>query len=349
MKKLLAMLLVAAMVFSLAACGGTGDSADSGSDAGSSTEGLEGSDLMIGILIPGSPTDGGFSQRAVEAGAHLEEVFGCKVSVVQAATAEEIKQEASNMADDGYQVVFGHGGQCSSPFAEICGDYPDVWFGTMGGDCRDTNLFEINMCFEQVTYVLGAAAALTSDSGIIAWQTGGDYASYTKTTNSYEMGAKSVNPDIKVLGQVLSATDPTVGYETALSQISEGATCVLSNSNEAQSGAIKACAEEGIYTAGCIGDFTDQAPEQVIMNMYCEYAPAYELAVKMIIDGSIKDTDQIDVTPANTPDALYWEWNDTVKASLDADVVAQIESIWEDVKAGKIHVPDEFEYAASLK
>lgn len=355
MKKIISMLLAATLVVSLAACGGgaSNNETSSGSDSGSSSapaaeaEGGEASDLKIGILIPGSPTDGGFSQRAVEAGAHLEEVFGCTVSVVQAATAEEIKQEGANMADDGFDIVFGHGGQCSSPLKEICGDYPDVWFGTMGGDERDTNLFEINMQFEQVTYMFGVAAALTSDSGVIAWQTGGDYAAYTKTTNSYEMGAVSVKPDIKVLGQVLSATDPTVGNETALSQISEGASAILSNSNEAQSGAIKACADKGIYTAGCIGNFTDQAPDSVIMNMYCEYAPAYERAVRMILDGTI--TEQIDVSPENTPEALFWEWNDQVKETLDAEVIEQVESIWEDVKSGKIHVPDEFEYAASLK
>ena len=350
MKKFLALLLALAMVFSLAACGGTGEPAeDSGSEDAAASEGgtIAVEDLKIGILIPGSPTDGGFSQRAVEAAAYLEEVFpGCTTSVVQAATAEEIKQEGSNFADDGYQIVFGHGGQCSAPFDEICGDYPDVWFATMGGECREANLFEINMCYEQVTYIAGVAAALTSDTNTIAWQTGGDYASYTKTTNALEMGAKSVNPDIKVLSQVLSATDPTVGYETALSQINEGASFVMSNSNEAQSGAIKAAAEQGAYTMGCIGNFTDQAPDSLIMNTYCEYAPAYEMAVQAVLDGDVPE--QLDVTPQNAPEALFWEWNDQVKDTLDPEVVEKVEAEWEKMLNGEIHVPDEFEYAASL-
>jgi len=353
MKKFLAMLMALVMILSLVACGGTSDdgAADDGEGAadGAGDGAAEGdySDLQFGFLIPGSPTDGGFSQRCVEAAAYIEEQFpGCSTSVVQAATAEEIKQAGSEMADEGYTAVFGHGGQCSYPFSEICGDYPDVWFATMGGDCRDTNLFEINMCFEQVCYVLGVAAALTSDTGVIAWQTGGDYASYTKTTNAYEMGAKSVNPDIEVLSQVLSAVDPTVGYETALSQIDAGASCVLSNSNEAQSGAVKACAEKGVYTAGCIGDFTDQAPDQVIMNMFCEYAPAYKAAVDAILADDVPQ--QLDVTPTSLPEALFWTWNDAVKATLSEEDIATIEQAWEDVKSGAVHIPDEFEYAASL-
>jgi len=356
MKKFVAVLLVALMTLSLAACGssssGTSDSNSSGTDSGSSSSSSSSSStdyskLKVGFLIPGSPTDGGFSQRAVEAAEDLKTKYpGCQTSVVQAATAEEIKQEASNMADSGFTIVFGHGGQCSSPFKEICADYPDVWFGTMGGQERDSNLFEVNMCFEQITYVIGAAAALTSNSGVIAWQTGGDYASYTKTTNSYELGAKSVKSDIQVKGQVLSSTDPTEGYETALSQIDAGASFVLSNTNEAQSGAVKACKEKGVYTCGVLGAFKDQAPDQVMIDTFVSYSKAYQVAVQEVLDGKVEQ--QIDITPQKYPDIMTWEWNDTVKSALSADVVSKVESIWSDVKAGNVKIPDEFEYGATL-
>ena len=349
MKKLLALLLAGCMVFAMTACGGTGEpTGDSSSGTSGGASDLTAEDLKIGCLIPGSPTDGGFSQRAVEAMDALEEEYpGCTTSVVQAATAEEIKQEAANMADDGYNIIFGHGGQCSSPFAEICGDYPDVWFGTMGGDQRADNLFDMYMQFEQVTYILGYFGGLTSETGTIAWQTGGDYASYTKTTYSYELGAKDANPDIEVLSQVLSSTDPTEGYETALSQIEAGASLVLSNSNEAQSGAIKACKEKNVYTAGCIGDFTDQAPDQVVMNMYCNYTPAYIEAVRQILEEGAP-AQQIDVNPNNFPDALYWEWNDTVKNTLDEETITAVEDQWQKVLDGEIDIPDEFEYQEML-
>lgn len=356
MKKVLAAVLAAAMVFSLAACGSSSsseskssaESKSSSDKSASSSSSSDYSKLKIGILIPGSPTDGGFSQRGAESAETFKKDFpGCTATVVQAATAEEIKQEAANMGDEGYTIVFGHGGQCSSPFKEICADYPDTYFGTMGGEERDKNLFEMNMKFEEITYIAGVTAALTSESGIIAWQTGGDYASYTKTTNSYEMGAKSVVPSIQILSQVLSATDPTVGYETALSQINAGASFVLSNSNEGQAGAIKACKEKGVYTVGCIGDFTEQAPDQVVMNMYIDYAVAYEVGIKEVLDGNVEQ--QIDISAAKYPKAMWWEWNDTVKSKLSADVVSKTESAWEDVKSGKVDVPDEFEYGATLK
>ena len=100
MKKFLAMLMALVMILSLVACGGSDTAEDTTDDTATEDTAGDYSDLQFGFLIPGSPTDGGFSQRCVEAAAYIEEQFpGCSTSVVQAATAEGIKQAGSEMAD----------------------------------------------------------------------------------------------------------------------------------------------------------------------------------------------------------------------------------------------------------
>ena len=132
MKKLIPLILSGALLLGTAACGGGTSTTPEGSTP-PAEGGSEASDVKIGILIPGSPTDGGFSQQGAEAGKKLEENYGYEVATVEAGTADVIKSEAETMAAEGYKIVFGHGGQCSAPFAEICEDYPDTWFVTFGG------------------------------------------------------------------------------------------------------------------------------------------------------------------------------------------------------------------------
>ena len=70
------------------------------------------------------------------------------------------------------------------------------------------------------------------------------------------------------------------------------------------------------------------------------------------ISGSLSGGNQQKVILARevdrNPSIMTWEWNDTVKSALSADVVSKVESIWSDVKAGNVKIPDEFEYGATL-
>ena len=297
----------------------------------------------MGILIPGSPTDGGFSQQGAEAGKKLEENYGYEVATVEAGTADVIKSEAETMAAEGYKIVFGHGGQCSAPFAEICEDYPDTWFVTFGGTEIRDNLFPVCMCAEEGTYVLGVAAGMMTQTDNIAFTLGGDYPAYTKTTMGFALGAKSVNPDLKIQEAVLSSPDSNECYETTMNQIKSGADFILSNSNEGQAGAMKAVGEsENVYTFGCLGNFFDMAPGKVLGNIIGDYNVGYDEATKAIMEGTA-EAEIMYLTIANG--CVSVEWNPDIP--LPEDVQAAVDQAYEDIKSGKIDVPNEYEQDAA--
>lgn len=345
LKKLAALVLSGALLLGAAGCSNSSDSGSGNSAAPQGSAGGGGdtaaSDVKIGVLIPGSPTDGGFSQQGAEAGNALETKYGYDVSVVEAATAETIRQEAENMAAEGYKIVFGHGGQCSAPFAEICEDYPDTWFVTFGGEEIRDNLFPVVMCAEEGTYVLGVVAGMMSKTGTIAYTLGGDYPAYTKTTTGWALGAKSVNPDLKILSAVLSSPDANECAETTLNQIQSGADMILSNSNEGQAGAMKAVSEsEDVYIFGCLGDFFSQAPGKVLMNIIGDYGVGYDNATQAIMNGTAT-ADYMYLTMANG--CVQVEWNEELKAEIPQEVVDAAEKTIEDIKSGAIDVPNEYE------
>ena len=339
MKKLIPLILSGALLLGTAACGGgtTPDGSTAPAESG------DASDVKIGILIPGSPTDGGFSQQGAEAGENLKKNYGYEVATVEAGTADVIKSEAETMAAEGYKIVFGHGGQCSAPFAEICEDYPDTWFVTFGGTEVRDNLFPVCMCAEEGTYVLGVAAGMMTQTDNIAYTLGGDYPAYTKTTMGFALGAKSVNPDLKIQEAVLSSPDSNECYETTMNQIKSGADFVLSNSNEGQAGAMKAVGEsENVYTFGCLGNFFDMAPGKVLGNIIGDYNVGYDQATKAILDGTA-EAEIMYLTIANG--CVSVEWNPDIP--LPEDVQAAVDQAYEDIKSGKIDVPNEYEQDAA--
>lgn len=283
----------------LTACGGGGEGAPAGSSGTPERE----SEIKIGILIPGSPTDGGFSQQATEAGALLEERFDCHVAVVEAATADAIKSEGETMAAEGYKIVFGHGGQCSTPLAEISQDYPDTWFVTTGGTEIRENQFHACLCLEQSTYVAGVIAGLMTKSNVIGCSVGGDFPAYTKTTNGFKLGAESVNPDVEVLFAVLSSTDTTEAYETTTNQIQMGADFIYSNTNEGQGGAIK--------------------------------------AVEAILSGEMGEPEIMYLDMSN--ESVSSEWNEALKKEIPQEVLDKVDETIQAIADGAIHVPNEYE------
>ena len=351
MKKLLSLLLAGSMLLGLSACGGgsgsTATPAPSQAPAASApaesqapAETADPSSVRIGILIPGSPTDGGFCQQGAEAGKALQQL-GYQVDVVEAVTAEEIKSESENMAADGYRIVFGHGAQCTSPMAEISGDYPDTCFITLGGEVVTANQFPVCVCAEESCYVLGIVAAMLSKTGTISYTLGGDFPSYVKYTNAMKLGARSVNPDIKALGAVLSSTNANECYETTMNQIQQGADFVFGNCNEGQLGAIKAAEDsEGVYVLGCLGDFSETSPDKVIANMVCDYSVGYIQAVEAVLSGNVPTGIMMQTMATG---CVGFTWNEHLKDTLPEEVVSAAEQAIEDIKSGKIDVPNEYE------
>ena len=342
--KWIALLLAMAMIIGLTGCSNNSEQTG-GTPAASAGGGAEASadpkDVKIGILIPGSPTDGGFCQQAAEAGRNLQEKYGYPVSVVEVSTTESMKSEAENMAADGYRIVFGHGGQFSAPFLEICANYPETWFITVGGTETSDNLFPLCMCLEEGTYVSGIVAGMLTKSNIIGFSVAGDFPAYMKTPMGWALGAKSVNPNLEVKSTVLNSPDSNEAYETTMNQIQAGADMIYSNTNAGQSGSIKAVNEsEGVYTFGSLGNFTDLGPECVLMNIIGNYTMGYEKAALAVIEGTAKQEIMYLTLADGAIDII---WNETLKAELPDEVLEAVAQTQADIISGKIDVPNEYE------
>lgn len=358
MKKLIPLILSGALLLGAAGCSNSGSqpssdpstqpSTPAGSTAPvepSAPASTDYSDVKIAVLLSGPPTDGGYCQQGADGVRAIQAKYGLddsQVSIIDSVTtAEDAKREAADMAEDGYNIIFGQGGEFATYFQEVAPDYPDTWFVTNGGNVTGPNQFPMCMSTEEGGYVCGVVAGMMTKSNNIGVIAGGDYPSFTKPGVGVALGARSVNPDVKVSQVVLSATNTNEAYETAMNQINAGADFIFANANEGTSGAIKAVHEnDGVYGFGVFGDYTDAAPESIIGNSLTDAPGAYVAVFDAIMAG---EADGEIMFLGMKEGIISFQWNEDLKATLPAEVVEAAEKAIADFTAGTLTIDNEYD------
>ena len=110
---------------------------------------------------------------------------------------------------------------------------------------------------------------------------------------SFEMGAKSVNPDITCETTFVGTfTDSVVGKEAAFAMINAGVDFLYQNADTAGVGAIAACEQAGIFVMGWGSDQSSLAPDNVVGYVKVDYSKMFEIAIENIMNGKFEGTVQ---------------------------------------------------------
>ena len=135
MTRVIACLLAMAMM--LTSCGGSGDTAKETKKAGETAAADQGGDstavkkLKVALILPGKKDDVSFNQAMYEgitayADAHTDEI---ELKVVENVyEVADIEPALLDFADQGYDVIFGHGFQFMEPIVKVAPNYPDTCF-----------------------------------------------------------------------------------------------------------------------------------------------------------------------------------------------------------------------------
>ena len=210
MKKILALLLAMTMVLSMVACGETETAAESGSD----------STYKAALLLNGTLGDKSFYDSANEGLTRLRDelgadVFDFKVEQMGGAASDESKWGPTLMDycdSKEWDVIIMGTWQMASHLAEAAAEYPDQKFMffdeafDFAGNGNPTNIYNILYKQNEVSYLVGAAAAMmTTDASIpgidastkkIGFLGGQDNTTIKDFLVGFEQGAKDVDSDI---------------------------------------------------------------------------------------------------------------------------------------------------------
>src|SRR5690606_39118187 len=123
-------------------------------------------------------------------------------------------------AQQGYDLVVGHGFQFQEPIIKVAEDYPDVNFAIGTGFKMAPNVGVYDVKLEQGGYVMGILAGLGTESNIVGSVGGVDVSEIHRGHVAFILGAESVSPDVTALTTFVGDFNDLAGAkEAALSQI----------------------------------------------------------------------------------------------------------------------------------
>ena len=251
--------------------------------------GLAYKDLKVAILVPDSYTEPGWSQTGASGVQAIGKELNCTATIVEAASPDQMKTEAEALADEGYQLIIGHGNQYADAFNEVCVDYPDTFFITIGGTTFNTNLIPYYSDLGQPFYLMGVIAGLMTESNKTAFIAGANWNSFLKEAYSFNEGVKSVNPDCEFSLVVMNDyTDSNEAYESAVSLINAGCDYIAVSANASNSSVMQACEDKGVHCTSDGADYSVDYPNAAYASIRSTFDACFPAFAKALCDGTFK-------------------------------------------------------------
>ncbi len=202
----------------------------------------------------GKVDDRTFNQYAYEGMTAAEECFGFETSFIETVSEADYQKNITTALEGGPDIVITVGFLLATDTLAAANANADTNF--IGVDQFQPEFPEnyVGVLFneDEGGYLAGVLAASLSESGVIGVVGGReDVPPVVKLVNGYEVGAKSVDPDIQVLKIYNeSFTAPDKGASDAQQFIGEGADVIFGAGGQTGSGGVAAATEQGVWGIG---------------------------------------------------------------------------------------------------
>jgi basic membrane protein A len=303
-------LLMGALLF-VAACSPSGGS---GAPSGGA--------LKIGVVTDvGQLEDKSFNQFTNEGAKAAATKLGATHDVIVTQNISDYQQNIGTLADQGFNIIVTTGALLGTDTAIAAAKYKNIKFVGVDqficldktgksnfSDCSGDpttllpNYQGVLFAEQQPGFLVGVIAASISKSGTIAAIGGTNVPAVVRYWRGYENGAKSVNPDIKVLYQetntdpVKGFNDPATGKATAQQFIGQGADVLFQIAGATGQGALEAACDAGIHGIGVDVDQSLSLPTAakcIVTSAEKKLKEYTELIVTQAAQGTMKAGNQI--------------------------------------------------------
>jgi carbamate kinase len=131
------------------------------------------SPLKIALVTDGLFSDSGWGAAALSAARLLETKYGHKVECLDNIAIKDVEAALRKYAEESYDLIIAHGFQWGDPAVRVGKDYPNTKFAVFTGLVVSENVASIFPQQQEGTFLLGALAAMMSETNVIGY-VGGD-------------------------------------------------------------------------------------------------------------------------------------------------------------------------------
>jgi basic membrane protein A len=269
----------------------------------------EGCQIKVGIVFDiGGKNDRSFNAAAWEGVKRAEKDLPICLYDVEPGNPTSIEPAMRAFAEKNFDLIVGIGFAQGPIMQKVATDYPNIKFAIIDGvifegDRKTPKQNVASLVFREHegSYLVGMIAASKSKTGVLGFLGGMDIPLIHRFNKGYEEGAKSVNPNIRVVSNYVGVNDaawnnPGKGKELALAQIEKGADVIFTAAGNSGLGAFDAVEQYGKNEHGeankfVIGVDSNQnavKPGFVLTSMVKRVDNAVYDAVKEVLDGKFK-------------------------------------------------------------
>jgi len=209
------------------------------------------SKIHVGIVFDiGGKDDRSFNAAAWEGVQRAAKDLPIVVRDIEPGTPNAIEPAMRAFAERHFDLIIGVGFAQAPIMEQVAKDYPNIQFAIIDGVSELPNVASLIFKEHEGSYLVGMLAARTSRTGTIGFLGGMDIGLIHRFAKGYEQGAKSVNPNIRVIENFVGVTDsawnnPGKGKELALAQIGKGADVIFTAAGNSGLGAFDAVEQQG--------------------------------------------------------------------------------------------------------
>ena len=230
--------LLAFVSLSLTGCGDTAASQDA-------------SKIRVGIVFDiGGKDDRSFNAAAWQGVQRAAKDLPIVLRDIEPGTPNAIEPAMRAFAERNFDLIIGVGFAQAPIMEQVAKDYPHIQFAIIDGVSKLPNVASLIFKEHEGSYLVGILAAKATKTGTIGFLGGMDIGLIHRFAKGYEEGARSVNPNIRVIENYVGVTDsawnnPGKGKELSLAQIGKGADVIFTAAGNSGLGAFDAVEQQG--------------------------------------------------------------------------------------------------------
>ncbi|HET8786130.1 MAG TPA: BMP family protein [Candidatus Limnocylindrales bacterium] len=284
---------------SLGACsaGAPASSAPAASSAAPASESApaassSGSPATAGVkaaaLFPGLVDDQSWNQAGFEGLKKAESEAGATIAYTEKVTQDQQVETFRNYAQQGYNVIIGHGGEYMDSALQVASEFPELQFVVTNGSKSAANVTSLALSYGDMGYLSGVLACSVTKSNKIGVVTGETIPIVNDGYKGWQDGCKRVNPNAEVKMSVTGDwADVDKGREATLALIADGADVVGHIIDAADAGVFSAAEDKGVSAIGLYADQSKLGPKSHIGAATADPGLVVFKAVTEPLDGQI--------------------------------------------------------------
>ncbi len=296
-----------------------------------------------GLIIDlGGKFDKSFNESAFNGAQRWVADTGGSYIETELANEAQREQTMRRMAERDANPVVVLGFANASTLEKVAADYPETMFAIVDMVVDQPNVQSIVFSEHEGSYLVGMAAAMTSQTGTVSFVGGMDVPLIRKFACGYAQGAKAVNADITVIANMTGTTpsawnDPSRGAEIARAQVSQGSDVVYAAAGGTGVGVLQAAADAGVFSIGVDSNQNYLHPGSVLTSMIKQVDVAVYDAFASFAEGAFEPGIKV-MSLAN--DGVGFAVDEYNADILAADTIEAMEAAKAAIIAGEIAVHD---------